>query len=111
MIVYLQHFQYRRGRLSCRSRKGGTVPDGFQRLPGSGHALMGSWLHHSAFVASRLVVQFANDFTDDSNDLTKCIRLGGREAHNLVQHMVPTGGVLGRGFVPNCFTMRSRLNS
>ena len=70
-----------------------------------------SWLHHSSFVAPRLVVQFANDFTDDSNDLTNCIQLGGQEAQNLVQYMAPTGGMLGRGLVPNCFTMRSRFNS
>lgn len=33
----------------------------------------------SAFPVRTLVVQFANDFTDDSNDLTSCIQLGGQE--------------------------------
>lgn len=36
-----------------------------------------------AFPVQTLVVQFANDFTDDSNDLTNCIQLGGQEVQLL----------------------------
>lgn len=37
----------------------------------------------SNFPVQTLVVQFANDFTDDSNDLTNCIQLGGQEVQFL----------------------------
>jgi len=82
----------------------GSVVDGKKEFSISREEIFKRLSSH--FPVRTLVVQFANDFTDDSNQLKKCIQLGGQEDQE-VQLLrfpgghtspldAPVGGELGR---------------